>query len=63
MMSGGRWNGVEIYVAIAANDHASCPEVLNRETTGVKFYRTTIITSQLTHRDKIFNELRNKDIV
>ena len=53
---GGWGYGLEIARAIAANDHASRPEVLNRKTKRVKFDRTCIISSKLTYRNQDFNQ-------
>ena len=46
---GSRQDGVENARAIAAKNHASHLGFLDRETKGVKFYRTTIITGKLTN--------------
>jgi len=47
---GSRRDGVEVARAIAAKNHASRLGFLDRETKGVKFYRTTIIAGKLTNR-------------
>jgi hypothetical protein len=61
--SGGGY-GVEVTSTIAAKNHALRPEVLHRETKGIKFYRTTVVTGELTNRQKIANDGRNnKDII
>ena len=48
---GGGWrDGVEVTRAIAAKDHGLRPEVLHRETKGVKLNSTRMITSEFAKR-------------
>ena len=54
-------DGVEVANTIAVKNHVSHPEVLDRETKGIKFDRTTIIASKLA---KVMNDGRDdKNIV
>ena len=43
---GGRWDGVEVVVAIAMKHHVSS-DILERKTKSVKLYRTVIVASEL----------------
>ena len=63
----GGWLGVkrvERAGAIAPGDHAPGPEILHRETKGVKLDRTGVISGELTNRDKISDNVgRDKNII
>jgi hypothetical protein len=55
---------VERADAIAPGNQAPGPEVLHRKTKGVKVNRTSIISGELTNRDKVFDYVGgNKNIV
>jgi hypothetical protein len=49
---------VEVAGTIAAKHHATTRNILNRETKGVKFNRTVIVTSKLTYGKKVTNQGR-----
>jgi hypothetical protein len=51
--------GVEVARTIAAKNHASGLDILNRKTKGIKLYGTRIITCKLTDREKIVNKRWN----
>jgi hypothetical protein len=57
---GGSGGGkrVEVTGTIAAKHHASTRNILNRETKGVKFNRTVIVTSKLAYGKKVTNQGR-----
>jgi hypothetical protein len=52
---GGRWDGVEVVVAIATKHHASHLDILDRKTKSVKLYRTVMVASELTDRKQIMD--------
>lgn len=61
--SGSRY-GVEVAITIATKNHASRLEILHKKTKGIKFYGTTIVTSELSNGKKVTNYgWNNKDIV
>jgi hypothetical protein len=57
---GGSGGGKRVEVAgtIAAKHHAATRNILNRETKGVKFNRTVIVTSKLTYGKKVTHQGR-----
>ena len=50
---------VEIARTIAPENYRLGMKILHRETSRVKFNRDTIITSEFSNRDKIFNDTRS----
>ena len=46
----GGSHGVEVPVTVTAENHASRPEILNREAMSVKFKGTVIVASELANR-------------
>jgi hypothetical protein len=65
--AGGRWcggEGVEVATTIAAKNHAPRLRILDRKTTRVKFNGTSIVTGELTNREKVAYKSRgNQNIV
>ena len=56
--------GIELPGAIAPDDHVLGSEILHRKTIWIKFDRTPIISSELTNRYKVLNDIRrNENIV
>jgi len=60
---GDKRYGVEVASTIAAKNHVSRPEVLDRETKGVKLDWTTIIATELANRKQVTNNGRNDKYV
>jgi hypothetical protein len=55
---------VERTGAIASNDHGPGEKILHRKTIWVKLDRTIIINSELSDRNKVFDDVRNdKNII
>ena len=52
---GGRWDGVEVVVAIATKHHASRLDILDSKTKSVKLYRTVIVASELADKKQIMD--------
>jgi hypothetical protein len=50
--------------AIAPSDHILARKILHRKAIGVKLHRTLIVSSEMTNRYKILNNVgSNKDVI
>jgi len=60
----GRTEGVQIALAVTAEEHRLGWKILDAKTKGIKFHRNRIITSKRSNGYKIVDESRgNKHIV
>jgi hypothetical protein len=67
-MSGGRWggevNGVEAGGAVTMSNHNTSCKIPDGEPQGIKLHRATVVSSEVTNREKVLDNIGgNKDVV